>query len=683
MTLLKQTLTLRTAAKTAILLLFLSSMLVRCANTTTPQGGPRDTIPPVLMVATPENYQTGFAAKRIYVEFNEYVQLKDQHKEFFTSPRMKTKPTLSIRGRGVLIDIKDTLLDNQTYVLNFGASLRDNNEGNPLHSFSYVFSTGEEIDSMWMSGYTADAQKSDSVAKSYIYFYRADSLALDTLVRTAEFDSTLLRRSPDAIARAETNGIFLAKNLKPTAYRIYAFQDKNDNQMYDPGTDLVGFVEEEQNPAEMQEFAIWYDSLRRYVTGEPQLYMRMFMDGTFKRQMLTAFERPKSNQAVLRFGAPRPQIDSIILDSIASEQVIWEYQTEGRDTMSLWLNVAPELLPDTIRGRIVYMKHDTTNTLNPATEQLMLPWRKIETKEEERAREKEERERKKAEEAGVEYTPPPAKNPFSYRFTTSGDINPERGLEFEFEYPLVKLDTAAITLAEIDNKQQTRNVPITLTRDTTNMRRWRLMTKWGDGLKYKLVIPDSTFVDVAGYTNDSIGKELTTMAAEKYAKVIVDLRGKSDSATYILQLTGSDGKKVIDQIRNARTGTHTFNYVTEGEYNVRIVEDVNGNGRWDSGNLIESRQPERVEIYHNERDEEVIATKMNWDVEIVADMNRMFAPVTMQSLIRQLDARESVRLVKFYEEQRKKREEEKRSKEEGTRNNSSNPFGGFGSNFNF
>ena len=684
MTLLKKTLTLRTAAKTAILLLFLSSMLVRCANTTTPQGGPRDTIPPVLMVATPENHTTKFAAKRIFVEFNEYVQLKDQHKEFFTSPRMKTKPTLSIRGRGVLIDIKDTLRDDQTYVLNFGASLRDNNEGNPLHSFSYVFSTGEEIDSMWMSGYTADAQKSDSVAKSYIYFYRADSLALDTLVRTSEFDSTMLRREPDAIARAETNGIFLAKNLKPTAYRIYAFQDKNDNQMYDPGTDLVGFVEEEQNPAQMQEFAIWYDSLRRYVTGEPQLYMRMFMDGTFKRQMLTAFERPKSNQAVLRFGAPRPQIDSIILDSIASERVIWEYQTEGRDTMSLWLNVAPEELPDTIRGRIVYMKHDTTNTLNITTEQLMLPWRKIETKEEERAREREERERKKAEEAGVEYTPPPAKNPFSYRFTTSGDINPERGLEFEFEYPLVKLDTASITLAEIDNKQQTRNVPITLTRDTTNMRRWRLMTKWGDGLKYKLVIPDSTFVDVAGYANDSIGKELTTMAAEKYAKVIVELRGKSDSATYILQLTGSDGKKVIDQIRNARTGTHTFSYVTEGEYNVRIVEDVNGNGRWDSGNLIESRQPERVEIYHNERDEEVIATKMNWDVEIVADMNRMFAPVTMQSLIRQLDARESVRLVKFYEEQRKKREEEKRRKEEGTRNNSgSNPFGGFGSNFNF
>lgn len=683
MTVKKHTMTLRAVAKMAVVLLFLSSLMVRCANTTTPQGGPRDTLPPVLMVATPENFSTEFATKRVFVEFNEYVQLKDQHKEFFTSPRMKSKPTLSIRGRGVMIDIKDTLLEDQTYVLNFGAALRDNNEGNPLHSFSYVFSTGSSIDSLWMSGYTADAEKSDSISKSYIYFYRADSLAADTAVRTADYDSTLLRRSPDAIARAETNGIFLARHLKPIDYRIYAFQDKNDNQMYDPGTDYVGFVDSTFNPIEMPEFAIWYDSLRRYWTGEPQLYMRMFMDGTFKRQMLTEAQRPKSNQAVLRFGAPRPQIDSIVFDSIAAEQVIWEFQTEGRDTMSLWFNVAPEQLPDTIRGRIVYMKHDTTNTLNITTEPLALAWRKIETKEEEQRRKKEERERERAEAAGEEYEPEPEKNPFTYRFTSSGDINPERGLEFEFDYPLVGLDTAAISLVETISEQQSREVPITLTRDTTNMRRWRLMTKWGDGAKYKLKIPMGVFTDVAGYSNDSITKELTTMAAENFAKVIVDLRGKNDSATYILQLMPAEGKKMIDEIRNARTGVYTFNYVPEGEVRLRIVEDVNGNGHWDSGNLVESRQPERVEIYRNERDEEVIATKMNWDVEIMVDMNRMFAPVTMQSLIRQLDARESVRLVKFYEEQRKRREEEKRREQEGTHNNSGSPFGGFGSNFNF
>lgn len=564
MTLFKHTIPLRAIAKTAVLLLFLSSMLVRCANTTTPQGGPRDTIPPKMVVATPENYLTNFTQKRIYVEFNEYVQLKDQHKEFFTSPKMKTKPTLSIRGRGVMINIKDTLREDQTYVLNFGAALRDNNENNPLHSFQYVFSTGSTIDSLWMSGYTADAEKSDSVSKSYIYFYNADSLALDTLVRTTEFDSTLLRRQPDAIGRAETNGIFLARHLKPVDYRIYAFFDKNDNQMYDPGTDLVGFVDSTYNPIEMPEFAIWYDSLRRYWTGEPQLYMRMFMDGTFKRQMLTASERPKSNQAILRFGAPRPRIDSIILDSVAQENIIWEYMTEGRDTMSLWIKQSPESLPDTLYGRIVYMKHDTTNTLNITTEPLALSWQKIETKEDEAKRKREEKARARAEAAGEEYVPEPEKNPFSYRFTSSGDLNPERGLEFEFEYPLVELDTAQLSLVEIDEKQQQKPKPITITRDTANMRRWRLMTDWGDGAKYKLSIPAGTFTDVAGYSNDSITKELTTMMMEKFAKIIINLQGKSDSSQYILELLDSNGKKVLDRKRGATTGVHTFSYVSGG-----------------------------------------------------------------------------------------------------------------------
>ena len=309
---------------------------------------------------------------------------------------------------------------------------------------------------------------------------------------------------------------------------------------------------------------------------------------------------------------------------------------------------------------------------------MALSWQKIETKEDEAKRKREEKARARAEAAGEEYVPEPEKNPFSYRFTSSGDLNPERGLEFEFEYPLVELDTAQLSLVEIDEKQQQKPKPITITRDTANMRRWRLMTDWGDGAKYKLSIPAGTFTDVAGYSNDSITKELTTMMMEKFAKIIINLQGKSDSSQYILELLDSNGKKVLDRKRGATTGVHTFSYVPEGEVRLRIVEDVNSNGRWDSGNLIESRQPERVEVYRNERDEEVIPTKMNWDVEIRADMNRMFAPMTMQSLIRQLDARESVRLVKYYEEMRKKREEERRRKEEGVRNNSGGAFGGFG-----
>lgn len=202
-----------------------------------------------------------------------------------------------MRGRGIVIQLRDTLRPNTTYALNFGSAICDNNEGNPLYSMRYVFSTGPEIDSMVFSGYTADGYKSDSVSKSFIWFYPADSVEY-----TPDYDSTVFKYRPSVIARAENNGIFIAQNLKPIPYRIYAVQDKNDNQLYEPGTDQVGFIEGTYNPAEMPDFAIWYDSLRRYVTAEPQLYFRMFTDVQFRRQVLSESARPLQHKAMLYFG---------------------------------------------------------------------------------------------------------------------------------------------------------------------------------------------------------------------------------------------------------------------------------------------------------------------------------------------------------------------------------------------
>ena len=183
-----------------------------------PTGGPRDSLPPVIVCMTPDKFSTDRPTTghgRIYIEVDEFVQLKDQQKEFFTSPQMKKKPTLSVRGRGIMIQLRDTLLPNTTYALNFGSALRDNNEGNPLHSMRYVFSTGPEIDSMIMSGYTADAYKADSVSKSFIWFFPADSVG-----NVAEYDSTIFKYKPAVIARAENNGVFIAQNLKPIPYRV-------------------------------------------------------------------------------------------------------------------------------------------------------------------------------------------------------------------------------------------------------------------------------------------------------------------------------------------------------------------------------------------------------------------------------------------------------------------------------
>ena len=367
--------------RVCVLAMFCPAFLWRCATVMNLEGGPIDTLPPVIVSMLPDNFTTNFTARKIYVTFDEFVQLKDQQKEFFTSPQMKKKPQLSIRGRGILIQIKDTLKENTTYALNFGSAVRDNNEGNPLYSMRYVFSTGPEVDSMVVSGYTADSYTADSVAKSFICFFPADSVE-----DVPEYDSTMFKYQPAVIARAETNGIFIAQNLKPIAYRVYAVQDKNDNQIYEPGSDQVGFLEGTYNPREQPDFALWYDSIRQYVVAEPQLYLRMFTDKAFRRQVLSQSERPLQHKAMLYFAAAHPQIERIRFDSIPEDRVIFDPQTVGRDTIALWFNMPSSALPDTIKGEITYFKHDTVNVLQSVTEPLKLAWRFIETKEQEKER---------------------------------------------------------------------------------------------------------------------------------------------------------------------------------------------------------------------------------------------------------------------------------------------------------
>ena len=121
-------------ASVAVLLLFAGAFLSRCASIGNPTGGPRDSLAPTVVPVTPMLNATNFREERIYMAFDEYVQLKDQQKELYTSPAMKKKPSVVRRGRGIVVTLKDTLRPNTTYAINFGSSIQDNNESNPLHA---------------------------------------------------------------------------------------------------------------------------------------------------------------------------------------------------------------------------------------------------------------------------------------------------------------------------------------------------------------------------------------------------------------------------------------------------------------------------------------------------------------------------------------------------------------------
>ena len=634
------------AVKTIVAAFFCTGLFINCARQLAPTGGPKDTLPPVVVSMKPEFATRNFNHKTIFVEFDEYVQLKDLQKEFYTSPGMAKKPSVTLRKKGVRIDIRDTLRENTTYALNFGGSIADNNEGNPYHGFRYVFSTGPEIDSMVMSGYTADAFKGDSVSKTFIWFFDA---SLDSV---PAYDSVAFNNIPEAIGRAHGNGIFVAENLKPKDYRIYAVYDANNNQQYDAGSDMIGFLDSVYNPAHMPPFGMWFDTTRLYNVADPQLYFRMFTDATKKRQYLVSSDRAMQHRVVLTFGAPYPQIDRITFSNIDTTKVIREYLKPTRDSIALWLDIPADQLPDTVKGQVTFMRHDSLYVLAPHTQELKLFWKKFESRQQEREREKREKEREKAIEEGLE--PPKEENPFKYTLAVSGNVNPERSFDIVFDYPLASMDSTAIALTQGEG-EASRTVPFTLRRDTMNLRKYTLDVKWNPGEVYLFTIPPGALADIAGQTNDTIMKRLEVMEPTKYAKLNVAITGKTPGSTYVLQLQDEKGT-VLDEKPGAVTGTYTFNYVPPGKVRIMVIEDMNNNGMWDTGNMVERRQPERTELYMHAAGDPLIETKADWQLDITIDMGVLFAPVTMEKVIEKLRQEEGVRLQKLIEEAAKRRE---------------------------
>ena len=661
------------AAVMVFALMFGALLLTKCASTMVPTGGPKDTIPPVIVYMNPDNFTTNIDTlhpPKIYVEFNEYVQIKDQQKELFTSPAMKKKPSVVRRGRGIVVTIKDTLQPNTTYAINFGSSIPDNNESNPLHSMRYVFSTGPEIDSMYMSGYTADAMKSDSVSKSFIYFFIADSIE-----RPNEWDSTMFKYKPHVISRAEKNGIFIAQNLKPVNYRIYAFEDKNDNMEYEPSIDQIGFLDSTYNPMNMPGFTIWFDSLRHYPSAEPQLYFRMFMDRRFSRQVLSGQERLNRHKAMLYFGAQYPEVTKLEFDSIPSDKVIFDPQNSTRDTVALWFDIPAEELPDTIKGRITYFKHDSINNLVEAEDKLRLAWVYTESKQEREEREKLEKERERAEKNGEEWVEPVKENPFKINIPSTSEVNKDKHVSFDFDYPLTKFDTTAISFNMTpDGASESQTAEFEIIQDSINRRKFHLRADWQPKAKYELMLPAGMFENVARESNDTIKCTYTGSDPEKYAIVKVKVSSTNHRAHYILQMTNAQGK-VQKEIANVTSGDYIFEYINPGDVMLRVVEDMNANGKWDTGDMVLMRQPERTEIYKNEEGVEAITTKANWEFDIEVNMDKLFAPITMESIIKMLNDREDERLKKLAEEMAKKRKEEANKKNQ---NSNSMGFGGFG-----
>ncbi|MBQ9473132.1 MAG: Ig-like domain-containing protein [Bacteroidales bacterium] len=198
-------------------------LLGACARQGYPSGGPRDTAPPAMQRTEPENGTVDYSATRFFIEFDEYVTLKDPDHNVIVSPPLAHRAEYSTKGHGVQVRLYDTLLPNTTYIFSFQEAIADYNEGNLLPRIDYVFSTGPAIDSMQIKGRVVDAVTCEPVKS-----------AITVAAYAVADDSAVVSGNPDYVTRCNAAGFFTLPYLRLAAYRLVAFDDANSNLRYDP-----------------------------------------------------------------------------------------------------------------------------------------------------------------------------------------------------------------------------------------------------------------------------------------------------------------------------------------------------------------------------------------------------------------------------------------------------------------
>ncbi|WP_162276820.1 Ig-like domain-containing protein [Mucilaginibacter pedocola] len=202
-----------------------------------PQGGPRDLTPPKLLKATPEDQTRNFKAKQIQLDFDEYFKLSNQYQEISISPAQEKQPEYKISKKSLIIDFKDTLLKNTTYVINFGKAIADVNESNVLKNFTYVFSTGPHIDSLSLSGNVINSITGlkEKEATVFLFPLKEDSLLFG-------------KKKPAIFTTTDTAGNFSLNNLAENTYRIYALKESSPDKIFNNDNDLIAFA---KNPVKV------------------------------------------------------------------------------------------------------------------------------------------------------------------------------------------------------------------------------------------------------------------------------------------------------------------------------------------------------------------------------------------------------------------------------------------------
>ena len=587
-----------------LLLLFFSS----CANRGIgPQGGPKDTIPPRMVKEQPLNQSVNFHGKKIEITFNEYLQLDNIQQNLLVSPPQQVSPIVKAVGKKVTVEMQVDLIDSTTYTLDFGNAICDYTEKNPVRGYVFAFSTGDRIDSMEVYGRVANAEDLNPVSGLMV--------GLQANLHDSAFSTLPFTR----VARSDSLGEFGIQNLRNGVYRLYALQDQSRDFLYQPGEGLA-FSDSLVIPEYETEIVfdtIWKNiadtidslsSVRQIDTiltiqntyvGPADLMLWFFKEDK-QRHYFQRVYRDEPHIIKLQFAAPQDSLPLLralppsAMDSTRSDSLWtdpWAYTllqaNPTRDTLVYWLTDSIAIRQDSIFLEMTYLKSDSLYNLVQQTDTVSAIYRAPRmTQKAKEAQEKKARERKLDLKSN-------AKDKFEVYDT----------LSIVAAFPIDSIYTDSIRLYE---KQDTLLIDKPFTLRQKDVMSFQIIAPLQQGKQYELHLDSAAVRDIYGVASDKKKFTLRLKTAEDYSTLLILLPNYDPRIR--LQLL-SEKDQPVRELPAREEGTK-FEYLTPKTYYLRLYFDLNGDGRWTTGDWITKRQPEPVYYFPAK-----LTLRANWDFE--------------------------------------------------------------------
>lgn len=577
----------------------LSGLAAGCANVGNPSGGPRDEDPPYLVSANPLPGSTNVKRTEMKLNFNELVNVKDAFTKVVVSPAGRP-PRVSSLGRTVTIKF-DSLADNTTYTIDFADAIEDNNEANKLQNFAYTFSTGPTIDSLRIAGRVLGARDLEPRPGILVGVHKAypDSVMMA--------DSIFMNKPLLRVAKADESGRFIIRGLAPGDYRLFALMDNDNDFRFTSDMDEVAFYDQIVTP-HMESATVTdtiYTSLGQVDTITPRqrtvylpndILLRTFVSPR-RTQFVSKYERNDSNKLFLKMNAPSDHYPEMrILGHDGPFPAVRESRA-GADSITMWL-------PDELaRQDSIFMVVGYTRM-----ERGKLPLAVQDTLKFIRKKAPAPKKKKKKEET---ISPEDSLARITTRFQSTGSGGQEvyEPALIESLTPLARLDTAMIHLMF---KKDTIWTPVPKFRvyapDTLAPRTLAIDFPWDYDTKYKVEIDSLAGTDIYGHPTLPFSADISTKKESDYCTLTLVVSGLTPGIpAFVELLDGSDKALRIAEVENGRA---FFPFLPPGKYYARVIEDVNGNGEYDTGDYESGLQPELAYYYPK-----AINMKKNWDKE--------------------------------------------------------------------